>query len=118
MSDTQNNTQDTSQEPAAQAVDTSGWDTFVSGVTGFINAISPLIPVVEGAIPAIGPGVALGVQIVRGLLGASPVAEELYKQIVGGTPPTPEQLKAFQSSYEADDDQLAADIEAQLAKLG
>lgn len=95
--------------PATPA-DTSAWDTIVADAQNVLTILSPLL----SAVPV--PGVALGLQIAQGVLSANTPAEALYKQFVSGTPPTAEQIAAFQSQYEADDDKLAADIPAAIAK--
>lgn len=95
----------------------STWDDVVNGVTKFVNAVSPLLPLAEAAFPGAAAGIALGEKIVQGALALNPTAIALVKQIQSGVPPTAEQLKAYQDSYEADYQQLKADIAAQLAAL-
>ena len=83
-----------------------------SSVTAVVTALSP---VVEMAFPAASAAVSIGQKIIQGVLSAEPMAIALYKQIIGGTPATPEQLSEFAASYEAAYQQLNADINAKLA---
>lgn len=99
-------------DPATPAapVDTSAWDTIVADAQNVLTVLSPLL----SAVPV--PGVALGLQIAQGVLSANAPAEALYKQFMSGTPPTADEIAAYQAQYEADDDKLAADIAAAIAK--
>lgn len=70
-----------------------------------------------GAIPAIGGYIAIGQQIIEGYLALEPKAVALYKQVVGGTPLTAEQVSDYIATYQADDDKLKSDIDAAIAKI-
>lgn len=76
-----------------------------------IGAVAPVVAVID---PSLSVAVSIGQKIVQGLIDAEPMAVSLYNQIVAGTPPTAAQLATYSLSYEADYQQLNADINAKL----
>jgi hypothetical protein len=72
-------------------------------------------PVAELLLPAWAPAIAIAAKVLQGAAAAEPTAVALVKSIQAGTPPTAAQLQSFSTAYEADYQQLHADIAAQLA---
>lgn len=77
-----------------------------------VGAVAPIVAAVD---PSLSIAVSIGQKIVQGLISAEPMAVSLYNQIVAGTPPTAAQLASYSLSYEADYQQLNADINAKMA---
>lgn len=96
---------------------TSTWDEVTKNVGTFLTTIQPLLDLAGAAYPPAAAALSIGEKIAQGVLSAEPTATALYKQFLSGTPPTPEQLKAYEDGYEADYQKLKADIAAQLAAL-
>jgi hypothetical protein len=106
---------------STQAPAPTTWDDIANGVSAFLNAAAPLLPVAEDvvqvAFPGAGAALSLGEKILQGVVAAEPSAVALYKQVTSGTPPTPAQLAQYASDYEASYQQLKADIATQIAAL-
>lgn len=90
------------------------WDTIVSDVS---KAVDVLAPIAATLVPESAAAIGIATKIVQGLIAAEPTAVALVTQITSGTPPTPEQLASFYSTYQADDDALEEDIEEHLNAL-
>ena len=88
---------------------------WASIITDAGNVISLVAPYVEAAVPAAGPAIAIASQILQGVISAEPTAIALFNQFQSGTPPTPAQVQAYTSAYEADYQKLNSDINAKLA---
>lgn len=81
------------------------------------TVVSALAPVAEAAAPGAAIAVAIGQKIISGVLAAEPTAVALYKQIMGGTPPTAAELQQFIDDNDAANLKTDADIDAALALL-
>lgn len=87
--------------------------TQIANTTG--EVVSALAPLITALAPGAAEAVSIGVKIVQGVIAGVPEAIALFDQIKSGTPPTPDQLKAFSDQYEADYQALHADIQERLA---
>lgn len=98
--------------PASPAKSGLNWSAITSGVVSLINDGAP---VVESLVPAWAPAIQIGLKLLTGAAQAEPVAVSLVQSIQSGQAPTPAQLQAFASDYEADYQALHADLAAQIA---
>ncbi|HSV14223.1 MAG TPA: hypothetical protein VLI90_08180 [Tepidisphaeraceae bacterium] len=86
---------------------------FVQQVSAFVSATAPIVDAGVGiALPELAPAIDAGTKILQGVLAEEPAAKALYDQIKSGETPTADQIAAIESSYEADYQQLKADIAA------
>ncbi len=74
--------------------------------------VTALQPVVAAASPAAATAVGVGARIVQGALALEPAAVALVQQMASGALPTADQIKAFESDYEAAYEQLRVDLAA------
>lgn len=83
--------------------------------SAFLKAVQPYVDAAVGlAAPEAAPAVSVGEKIVQGVLAGTPEAVALYQQVTTGTPLSADQVKALEVSYEADYQQLKADIATKL----
>ena len=92
-------------------------DTIVADANAVVNALSPYLPALTALVPGAGAGISIGVKIIQGALALEPKAQALVQQVMAGTPLTADQVNAYISTYDADDDQLNADLAALIVKL-
>lgn len=88
------------------------WTDITSKVVSFVNEGAPLI---EDLVPAWAPAIQVATKLLQGAAAAEPTAVALVKSIQSGQAPTPDELQAFASDYEAAYQTLHADIATQLA---
>ena len=81
----------------------------VADVTAILDALTPVVDVLD---PAIGAALTVVSKVVAGAAAAEPVAVGLYASLTSGTPPTAAQLQAYADSYEAAYQQLGKDLSA------
>lgn len=93
---------------------TTTWETVAQTAMDVVTALTPFVTAFA---PGASEGLAIGVKIAQGVLAEVPAAISLFEQIKSGTPPTPEQIKAFENDYEAAYQTLRAEIAAKLAAL-
>lgn len=91
---------------------TFDWDQIAATVNSLVAVGAPIA---EALAPEAAPAIEIGATILKGIAAAEPAAKALAAQIQSGTPITADQLAQYYSTYQKDDDALAADIAAHLA---
>lgn len=94
------------------------FDQITKAVSDFVTAAAPIVNAgVAAFAPEAAAGVSIAEKLIQGVLDEEPAAKALYDQVVGGTPLTAEQVKAFEADYESAYQKTKADIAAKLAAL-
>ena len=81
----------------------------VADVTAILDALTPVVDVLD---PAIGAALSLVEKIAAGVAAAEPTAQQLYASLTSGTPPTEAQLQQYAAGYEAAYQKLNTDLQA------
>ena len=81
----------------------------VSDVTAILDALAPVVDVID---PAIGAALTLVQKIASGVVAAEPTAVGLYASLTSGTPPTEAQLTEYAAAYDAAFAKLNTDLQA------
>lgn len=88
-------------------------DNILSAVGSAVNALAPFV---GALLPEAAAGIAIGSKIIQGVIALEPTAVSLYNRIISGAQVSISELQSYVDTYHADDDKLAADIAAALAK--